>query len=178
MAPVGSILMWWNPFVIFTVTKSSLGSNCWATVLIASHLNVSLKQLSSTTLTGVRFCIKQNLLFCFGTMAMWGTQCGLSTSPANTRHWPNACPMLANCGVGKNYIKPALVQCLIFAGMRSIACWSGSGYCWLRVQADTDPMSVKWWGRVASAGRYPFSPSQYFMLAGLRAHSIHRPNGV
>ena len=44
----------------------------------------------------------------------------------------------------------------------SIARWSGSAYCWLRVQADTDPMSVKCWASVT--GQYPFSPSLYFMI--------------
>ena len=63
-------------------------------------------------------------------------------------------------------IKSALVQRLVFAGLRStIARRSGSAYCWRRVQADTDPMSAKCWGSVAGAGQYPFSPSEYFMLA-------------
>ena len=35
-------------------------------------------------------------------------------------------------------------------------------------------MSVKCWVSVAGAGQYPFSPSQYFMLAGARAHSVWR----
>ena len=35
-------------------------------------------------------------------------------------------------------------------------------------------MSVKCWASVAGAGQYPFSPSQYFMLAGARAHSAWR----
>ena len=48
-------------------------------------------------------------------------------------------------------------------GLRSIARWSA--YCWRRVQADTDPMSVKCWASIAGAGQYPFSTSQYFMLA-------------
>ena len=40
--------------------------------------------------------------------------------------------------------------------------WSaGSAYCWRRVQANT----TKCWASVAVAGQYPFSPSQYFMLA-------------
>ena len=60
--------------------------------------------------------------------------------------------------------------------LREAARWSGSAYCWWRVQADTDPMSLKCWASVASAGQYPFSPSQYFMLVGVSAHSIHRPN--
>ena len=62
--------------------------------------------------------------------------------------------------------------------LRSIARCSGSAYCWWRVQADTNPMSVKCWASGTGAGQYPFSPSQYFMLAGVRAHIIHRPNAV
>ena len=86
--------------------------------------------------------------------------------------------MLAHHLRGWPSIKPALVQRLVFAGLRSIARWSGSAYYWWRVQADTDTMSVKCWTSVAGAGQYPFSPSQYFKLAGLRAHSIRRPNAV
>ena len=32
-------------------------------------------------------------------------------------------------------------------------------------------MSVKCWASIASAGQYPFSPSQYLMLAGVLAHA-------
>ena len=35
-------------------------------------------------------------------------------------------------------------------------------------------MSVKCWASVAGAGQYPFSPSEYFMLVGTRAHSAWR----
>ena len=35
----------------------------------------------------------------------------------------------------------------------SIARWSGSAYCWRRVQDDTDLMSVKFWASVAGAGQ-------------------------
>ena len=35
-------------------------------------------------------------------------------------------------------------------------------------------MSVKCWASVAGAGQYSLSPSQYFMLAGARAHSAWR----
>ena len=35
-------------------------------------------------------------------------------------------------------------------------------------------MSVKCWASVPGAGQYPFSPSQYSMLAGARAHSAWR----
>ena len=55
-----------EPVFISTITKSSLGSSSWATVLISSH------------------------------PAMCETQCGLSTLPANTRHCPNAAPILAH----------------------------------------------------------------------------------
>ena len=62
-------------------------------------------------------------------------------------------------------IKPALAQRLEFAGLRSKARWSGNAYYWRRIQGDTDPMSGKCWASVAGAGQYPFSTSQYFMLA-------------
>ena len=80
----------------------------------------------------------------------WPTVC--DAGPASNQHWFNT-------------------SCLL-------GCGSGSAYCWQRVQADTDPMSVKCWASVTAAGQYPFSPSQYFMLAKLRSHSIHRPNAV
>ena len=35
-------------------------------------------------------------------------------------------------------------------------------------------MSVRCWASVDVAGQYPFSPSQYFMLAGACAHSAWR----
>ena len=41
-----------------------------------------------------------------------------------------------------------LYKCFIFAGNSS---WSGIAYCWRRLQADTDPMSVKCWASVAGA---------------------------
>ena len=44
-----------------------------------------------------------------------------------------------------------------------------AAYCWLRSQADTDPMSVKCWASVTGAGQYSFSPSQYFILSYLHA---------
>ena len=62
--------------------------------------------------------------------------------------------------------------------MCSIAPWSDSAYCWRRVQADTDPMSVNCWASLASAGQYPFSPSQYVIVADVCPHSIHCPNAV
>ena len=55
-------------------------------------------------------------------------------------------------------LNQALVQSIVFAGLRSIARWHGSAYCWRRVQAETDPMPVKCWASVAGAGQYPFSP--------------------
>ena len=62
-----------------------------------------------------------------------------------------------------------------FNASHFLGCESGSAYCWWRVQADTDPMSVKYWASITGAGQYPFSPRQYFMLVGLRAHGIHHP---
>ena len=73
--------------------------------------------MSFTTLTGLRFCIKQNLLFCFETTTMCKTQCGLSTLPANTRRWPNAGPMLAHRLQCRPSSKPTLVQHFVFDGL-------------------------------------------------------------
>ena len=53
-------------------------------------------------------------------------------------------------------IKTALVQRLVFAGLRAGL---------LVVTADTDSMSVECWASVSCAGQYSFSPSQYFMVA-------------
>ena len=87
-----------------------------------------------------------------------------------TQCWCNASPLSA-----------MLAQHQTSTGSMSSVCWvafnstwSDSAYCWQPVQADTDPMSVKCWASVAGADQYPFSPSQYFILAGLRAHSIHQ----
>ena len=54
-----------------------------------------------------------------------------------------------------------LYKSFVCAGNSS---WSGIAYCWRRLQADTDPTSVKCWASITGAGQYPFSPSQYFML--------------
>ena len=35
-----------------------------------------------------------------------------------------------------------------------------AAYCWPRLQANTEPISVKCWASVAGAGQYPFCPSQ------------------
>ena len=61
------------------------------------------------------------------------------TGPATNQHWFNALYLLGSS-------------------------WSGIAYCWQRLQADTSPMSVKCWASVASAGQYPFSLCQYFIL--------------
>ena len=65
--------------------------------------------------------VDSRVFFCFGTTPMCETQCDLSTLPANTRCWPNASPILAHCLRRWSSIKLALVQCLMFAGLRSIA---------------------------------------------------------
>ena len=67
----------------------------WKAAVLTTTLGllpVTLQQLSFTTLTG--FCIKRYLLFRYETTPMCETQCGLSTLPANTRHWPNAGPII------------------------------------------------------------------------------------
>ena len=67
---------------------------------------------------------------------------------------------------------PGSTPCVCWAAFNSS--WSGSAYCWWRLQADTHPMSAKCWASIAGAGQFPFSPSQYFMLAGAHAHSAWR----
>ena len=69
--------------------------------------------------------------------------------------------MLAQCRRRLADVVKMLYKCFVFA---EISRWSGIAYCWRRLQADTDPMSVKYWASIADAGQYPFSPSQYFML--------------
>ena len=95
--------------------------------------------------------------------------------PASNQHWFNASCLLGcvqpskhktfvyhlyNVGPTSNRLVQMLYRCFLFAG-NSI--WSCIAYCWRRLQADTDPMSIKCWASVAGAGQYPFSPSQYFM---------------
>ena len=91
--------------------------------------------------------------------------------PASNQHWFNASCLLGcvqpskhktfvyhlyNVGPTSNRLVQMLYRCFVFAG-NSI--WSCIAYCWRRLQADTDPMSIKCWASVAGAGQYPFSPS-------------------
>ena len=135
-----------------------------------------------------------------------------SSLPANTtltQCWSNAGPPSATLAPS---MKPAMVQRLVFAGLRLRGCFQPSkhktfeqcwtnvedvvstlykcyknvlcllgiaaglvllaAYCWPRLQADTDPMSVKCWASVASAGQYRFCPSQHFILPYLHAGGI------
>ena len=78
-----------------------------------------------------------------------------------TRCWSNAGPPSATLAQHQTSTGSTLRVC--WAVFNSS--WSGSAYCWRRLQADTKPMSVNCWASVAGAGQYPFSPSQYFMLA-------------
>ena len=117
--------MWWNPIFISTVTKSSLGSISWATVLRCVKYNVACQNYQQTRDVDPML------------VQFWPTI--YDAGPASNQHWFNA-------------------LCLLGFG-------SGSGYCWRQLQADTDPMSVKCWVSIAVVGQYPFSPSQYFMLA-------------
>ena len=73
------------------------------------------------------------------------------------------------CRSNAGPLSPALA--INHSTLDSAFCWR---WCVHRVQADNDPMSVKCWASVAVAGQYPFSPSQYFMLAGESANSAWR----
>ena len=78
-------------------------------------------------------------------------------------------PMLVRCWSNASAPSSTLSQHQTSTGSTSrdcwAVCWYASGYCWRQVQAYTDTMSVKCWASVAGAGQYPFSPSQYSMLA-------------
>ena len=78
--------------------------------------------------------------------------CWAAFNPVNTKHLYNICTLWA-------HVVQMLYKCFVLAGNSS---WSGTAYCWRRLQADTDPMYVKCWA--GDAGQYPFSPSQYIML--------------
>ena len=80
---------------------------------------------------------------------------------AKQSSFPSNYPMLVQCWptvCNQHWFNSS---CLL--ELCSIARWSA--YCWRRIQADTDSMSGKCWVSIAGAGQYPFSPSQYFMLA-------------
>ena len=79
----------------------------------------------------------------------------------HTKYLYNICTMLNQRRRWADVVQ-MLYKCFVFAGNSS---WSGIAYCWRLLQADTNPMSGKCWASVAGAGQYPFSPSQYFMLA-------------
>ena len=66
-------------------------------------------------------------------------------------------------------IKLTLAQCIVLAGHIILRAASTSEH--RHNVLNVGPA-------LGNAGQYPFSPSQYFMLTGLRAHSIHRPNAV
>ena len=138
-------------------------------------------------------CIKRNLLFRFGakhlstlpaktlltqcwsnagpqsaTLAQPQTStgstpcvCWTAFNPVNTKHLYSICTMLDQRRRRWADVIQLLYKCSVFAG-NSI--WSGIAYCWRRLEADTDPMSVECWASVAGAGQYPFSSSEYFML--------------
>ena len=72
---------------------------------------------------------------------------------------------LTQCWTKSGPSSATLAQHQTSTGSTPRVCGSGSAYCWRRVQANTDPISVKCWASVAGAGQYLFSPSQYLMLA-------------
>ena len=67
-----------------------------------------------------------------------------------------------------------LTQCWLNAGPSSATLSQHRTITGSTPRVCTDQMSVKCWASVACDGQYPFSPSQYFMLAGARAHSDWR----
>ena len=79
-----------------------------------------------------------------------------------TKCWSNTGPQSATLAQHQTSTGSAPRVCW---ELRSISCWSDGTYCWQRLQVDTDPMSVKCWASVAGAVQYPFSPSQFFILA-------------
>ena len=95
-------------------------------------------------LSGIYYSVLSPTLMC-------EKQCGLSTLPANTtltQFWANAGPQSATLAQHQTSTGSAPRVCW---ELHSIARWSGSADCWRRVQADTDPMSVKCWASVAGA---------------------------
>ena len=97
-------------------------------------------------------CIKQNLLFRFETTPM----CMRSTmSLGNTPSKHAVEPMLAH-RLRRGQTSTGSTHHVFWAEFNIYS----SAYCWRRVQADTDPMSVKCRTSVVGVGQYPFSPSQ------------------
>ena len=163
-----------------TVTKSSLAQSVGQQFNIFTlkyHLTTPV--IHYTTLTGLRFCIKRNLLLRFRTTAMWKTLCGLSTLPANTKRWPIAASMPAHRLRCWSSTKPALVQRFVFAGIHSITRWSGSVYCWRRVQADTSIhsalVSISCWRECVQIVYTAPMPFKYWPASYTMAR--HRTNG-
>ena len=73
--------------------------------------------------------------------------------------------MQAQCLQRWPSIKPALLQCLLFAGLRSkhvgMVVLTAGGEC----KPTPTQCLLKCWASFTGAGQYPFSPCQYFMLA-------------
>ena len=90
-------------------------------------------------------------------------QCSKTMWFANT---PSKHETLIQCWLTVCDTGPASNQRLVFAGLCSIARWSCNAYCWRRVQADTDPMSVKCWA--SDADQYPFSAQPVFIQRSAR----------
>ena len=96
-------------------------------------------------LSGIYYSVLNPTLMC-------EKQCGLSTIPANTtltQCWSNAGPQSATLAHHQISTGSAPHVCW---ELRPIARWSGSAFCWRRVQTDTDPMSVNCGASVAGAG--------------------------
>ena len=98
---------------------------------------------------------------------MCKAQCGLSTlcglSTMLVQFWPTVC----DAGPASNQHW--------FSASCLLGCWSGSAYCWRRVQADNDPVSIgpaspvlasiQFWPTVCDAG--PASNQHWFSASCL-----------
>ena len=114
-------------------------------------------------------CIKRNSLFCFGTtrcvkhnVACQHSQQTRDVDPMLVQCWPTVC----DSGPASNQHWFKALCLLIAAGLVMLT--AAAITSWHR------PMSAKCWVSVAVAGQYPFSPGQYFMLAGALAHPAWR----
>ena len=71
------------------------------------------------------------------------------TCPVNT---PSKHETLTQCWSNTGSLSATLAQHQTSTVSTPCVCRSGSAYCWWRVLADTDPMSVNCWASFAGAG--------------------------
>ena len=93
---------------------------------------------------------------------------GNSSCSANMIHWTNAGLLLGR----RRRRRPTLTQLWVNVSYLLGGLVLLAAYCWPRLQADTDLMSVNCRASVVGAGQYPVCPSQYFILPYLHAGGI------